>query len=136
MSTLPGLPMFGHGQIEGFNERYGMEYRRAYHDEKPDHWLVARHERASLSAAASSRAVRRSAELPALRFLHRFGHVDENVFAYSNRLGDQRALVIFNNKFAVIDGWIRTSTCVSRRRPGGGRTLRQRTLSDGFGLNG
>jgi hypothetical protein len=27
MSTLPGLPMFGHGQIEGFTEKYGMEYR-------------------------------------------------------------------------------------------------------------
>jgi len=32
MATLPGLPMFGHGQIEGFTERYGMEYRRAYYD--------------------------------------------------------------------------------------------------------
>ena len=31
--TLPGLPMFGHGQVEGFAERYGMEYRRAYQDE-------------------------------------------------------------------------------------------------------
>jgi hypothetical protein len=26
MATLPGLPMFGHGQIEGFTEKYGMEY--------------------------------------------------------------------------------------------------------------
>lgn len=25
MLTLPGLPMFGHGQIEGFAEKYGME---------------------------------------------------------------------------------------------------------------
>src|SRR5205085_11303670 len=45
MSTLPGLPMFGHGQIEGFTEKYGMEYRRAYYDERPDAGLVARHER-------------------------------------------------------------------------------------------
>ncbi len=30
MVTLPGLPMFGHGQIEGFSEKYGMEYKRAY----------------------------------------------------------------------------------------------------------
>ena len=29
MATMPGLPMFGHGQIEGFAEKYGMEYRRA-----------------------------------------------------------------------------------------------------------
>ena len=30
MVTMPGLPMFGHGQIEGFTEKYGMEYRKAY----------------------------------------------------------------------------------------------------------
>ncbi|HET6169444.1 MAG TPA: alpha-amylase family glycosyl hydrolase, partial [Terracidiphilus sp.] len=40
MSTLPGLPMFGHGQVEGFTEKYGMEYRRPRYDETPDHWLV------------------------------------------------------------------------------------------------
>ncbi|MGE5221536.1 MAG: alpha-amylase family glycosyl hydrolase, partial [Omnitrophica WOR_2 bacterium] len=45
MSTLPGLPMFGHGQIEGFTEKYGMEYRRAYWEESPDPYLVERHER-------------------------------------------------------------------------------------------
>ncbi len=33
MSTLPGLPMFGHGQMEGYAEKYGMEYRRAYLNE-------------------------------------------------------------------------------------------------------
>ncbi len=31
LATLPGLPMFGHGQIEGFTERYGMEFKRAAH---------------------------------------------------------------------------------------------------------
>jgi glycosidase len=35
MATLPGLPMFGHGQVEGFTEKYGMEYRRAYHRPAP-----------------------------------------------------------------------------------------------------
>jgi hypothetical protein len=37
--TMPGLPMFGHGQIEGLTEKYGMEYRRAYWSEEIDrHW--------------------------------------------------------------------------------------------------
>src|SRR5262249_23076592 len=36
MATMPGLPMFGHGQVEGLTERYGMEYRRAYLDETAD----------------------------------------------------------------------------------------------------
>src|SRR6185503_16218721 len=29
LATLPGLPMLGHGQVEGFRERYGMEFRKA-----------------------------------------------------------------------------------------------------------
>ena len=40
MVTMPGLPMFGHGQIEGFAEKYGMEYRYAKWDEQPDWDLV------------------------------------------------------------------------------------------------
>ncbi|MBT7684819.1 MAG: alpha-amylase, partial [Candidatus Marinimicrobia bacterium] len=43
MVTLPGLPMFAHAQIEGFEEKYGMEYRRAYWDETPDEDLINRH---------------------------------------------------------------------------------------------
>jgi hypothetical protein len=45
LATLPGLPMFGHGQIEGFHEKYGMEYKRARWQEDPDPYLVERHER-------------------------------------------------------------------------------------------
>ena len=30
MITMPGLPMFGHGQVEGYTEKYGMVYRRSY----------------------------------------------------------------------------------------------------------
>src|SRR5690606_27822851 len=45
MVTLPGLLMIGHGQVEGFAEKYGMEYRRAYKQESVDPDLVARHER-------------------------------------------------------------------------------------------
>ena len=45
MATMPGLPMFGHGQVEGFTEKYGMEYRRAYCDEHPTTGWSRRHER-------------------------------------------------------------------------------------------
>jgi glycosidase len=45
MATMPGLPMFGHGQIEGYIEKYGMEFRKAYWDEAVDQTLVERHER-------------------------------------------------------------------------------------------
>ena len=45
LATLPGLPMLGHGQVQGFSEKYGMEFRRATLDEQPDPWLLERHER-------------------------------------------------------------------------------------------
>lgn len=45
MTTMPGLPMFGHGQVEGLTEKYGMEYRKPYYDEETDKDLVRRHER-------------------------------------------------------------------------------------------
>ena len=44
LATLPGLPMFGHGQFEGFTEKYGMEFRRATLDEEPDAGLLGHHE--------------------------------------------------------------------------------------------
>jgi hypothetical protein len=134
LATLPGLPMFGHGQIEGFTERYGMEYRRAYHEESPDPWLVARHER-QVSPLLHRRSLFAEVQNFSLYDVYTdFGSVNENVFAYSNGLGHDRALVIFNNKFAGAQGWIRTSTAFAEKLPGGGRALRQRTLSEAFDI--
>ena len=52
MATLPGLPMFGHGQIEGFAEKYGMEYQRAYYDERPKSRLTREAPERNFSSAA------------------------------------------------------------------------------------
>ncbi len=102
MATLPGLPMFGHGQIEGFTEKYGMEYQRPRYDETPRP-LARRAPRARDRAAPQAPlALRRKQQLPALRLLSAdAGSVDENVFAYSNRNGNERALVIYNNRYGI-----------------------------------
>ena len=71
MATLPGLPMFGHGQIEGFTEKYGMEYRGPAIEENPDPWLVERHDREIAPLLISALALRREQQLPALRLLPR-----------------------------------------------------------------
>jgi glycosidase len=133
MATLPGLPMFGHGQIEGYTERYGMEYRRAYHDEQPDPWLVARHER-EISPLLHRRYL--FAEVSDFLFYDFFtdqGHVNEDVFAYSNRGRQERALVVFNNRYASTRGWVRMSCAYAEKRPGG-KQIKQRTLGESFGL--
>ncbi len=66
MATMPGLPMFGHGQIEGLTERYGHEYQRAYYDERPDEDLVRRHEREDLPHFAAAASVQRRGPLSAV----------------------------------------------------------------------
>ncbi len=135
MSTLPGLPMFGHGQMEGFAEKYGMEYRRAYWSEQPDAGLVARHE-AEISPLLHRRRLFAEVENFLLYdFYTPQGTVDENVFAYSNRLGDQRGLIIYHNAYAQTRGWIRTSTAFAVKDAQGEKHLRQRTLAEGLALD-
>jgi glycosidase len=135
MATLPGLPMFGHGQIEGYTERYGMEYRRAYLDEQPDNWLVARHER-EISPLLRRRY--QFAEVDNFLLYDVFtdqGTVNEDVFAYSNRFGEDRALVVFNNRYAEAQGWVRLSCAYMEKRPDGSKHEKQKTLGESFGFS-
>ncbi|HVO41273.1 MAG TPA: alpha-amylase family glycosyl hydrolase, partial [Aggregatilineales bacterium] len=85
MVTLPGLPMFGHGQIEGFSEKYGMEYRRAYWDEQPDTYLIQRHEHEIFPLCKKRYLFAGVQNFLLYDFFRGDGSVDENVFAYSNR---------------------------------------------------
>jgi glycosidase len=96
LSTMPGLPMFGHGQVEGLTEKYGMEFRRAYRDEEADGGFVDYHARQIFPLLRLRRLFSRSDQFQLYDFCHD-GQANENVFAYSNRDGDQAALVVFNN---------------------------------------
>ncbi|GHU12416.1 hypothetical protein FACS1894161_0610 [Spirochaetia bacterium] len=106
--TMPGLPMFGHGQVEGFEEKYGMEYRRAYRDEKPDQYLIDRHEREIFPLMKKRYLFSGSAEFRLFDFFCD-GAVNENVFVYSNRSGGECALVLYNNSYDRAAGWIKDS---------------------------
>jgi len=144
MATLPGMPMFGHGQFEGYGEKYGVEYRRAKWDEQPDQWLIDRHRREIF---------------PLLHRRYIFANVDhfllydfwgadggagsgagsgvnEDVIAYSNAFvgysGEERALVIYHNRYATARGWVRTSAATLDKASG---QLVQKTLSDGLRLH-
>ena len=90
-ATLPGLPMLGHGQIEGYTEKYGMEYQRAYYAETPDYGFMAHHE---------------TQIFPLLKKRYLFAEVEhfalydvnhDHVFAFSNRTDQERALIFYNN---------------------------------------
>jgi hypothetical protein len=130
--TMPGLPMFGHGQIEGFEEKYGMEYRRAYRDEQPDGYLVGRHEH-DIFPLMKKRYLFSGSENFRLYDLYcDGGSVNENVFAYSNRAGEERTLIFFNNSYYETAGWIRMSDPAI---PGEGGTHRD-SLSEALRIHG
>ena len=136
MATMPGLPMFGHGQVEGFTEKYGMEYRRAYWDEQPDGYLVERHEREIFPLLHRRYLFAGVENFLLYDFYTPEGHVNEDVFAYSNRVGDERALVIYHNKYASARGWVKTSVAYSVRiGQDGDRKLTQKNLAEGLGLS-
>jgi glycosidase len=136
MATLPGLPMFGHGQIEGFSEKYGMEYRYAKWEEQPDWDLIRRHEREIFPVLKRRHLFADVTHFLLYDFFTPEGDVNENVFAYSNRAGDERALVVYNNKYDATKGWVRTSVAYSvKSKDSDERTLTQKNLGEGLGLN-
>ena len=132
MVTLPGLPMFGHGQIEGFTEKYGMEYQRPRYDESADHWMVERHEREIAPLLQRRRLFAESSNFRLYDFFTDAGKVDENVFAYSNRNGNERALIIYNNCYGATHGTIDYSAAYADK---GANHLRQQRLWEGLGLS-
>ena len=137
LSTLPGLPMFGHGQVEGFREKYGMEFRKPKWDETPDEGLIAGHDW-KIFPILHRRSLFADVEQFYLYDLFTpnpqegaGGSVDENVFAYSNIHGDERGLVLYHNRFANTIGWIKTSAAYLDKGTG---DLRQKSLAEGLSL--
>ena len=133
MATLPGLPMFGHGQIEGLAEKYGMEYKRAYWDEQPDHQLIERHAWQIFPLLKRRYLFSGVGNFYLYDFFTSEGHVDENVFAYSNCSGDERSLVVYHNRFSDTSGWIKTSSAFKDKNSG---ELCQVDLRTGLNLPG
>ena len=129
MATFPGLPMFGHGQIEGFAEKYGMEFRRAYLQENIDTNLVERHQREIFPLLKKRPLFAGVDNFWLFDFVTPQGQVNENVFAFTNSEGNDQALVFFNNNFQSTEGYIKTSanrSCKSAQ----GKTALRRDLAD------
>lgn len=126
MATLPGLPMFGHGQIEGYSEKYGMEYQRAYYDEQPNQSLIDRHYREVFPLLHKRYIFAEASHFVLYDFLSDDNTHIEDVFAYSNRAGDESALILYHNKWASAQGRIQHSSNIN------GKTIH---LLDGLGLS-
>jgi hypothetical protein len=136
LATLPGLPMFGHGQIEAFTEKYGMEYKQARYEEWPNEDLVARHMREIAPLLKNRHLFAESNNFVLYDFWNDHGTVDENVFAYSNRVDNghgspDRALILYNNVYQSTRGTIHLSAESMDKFSG---QLQSRTLKDALAL--
>lgn len=130
--TMPGLPMIGHGQIQGFHEKYGMEYRKAYWDEDINWDLVNRHKQ-TIFPIMKKRYLFADVKNFYLYDFWTGNVVNEDVFAYSNRVNDERALVIYHNRYAETQGYIKNSVGYAVK-DGEDKTIVQTTLAEGLNL--
>lgn len=96
LATLPGLPMLGHGQIEGYREKYGMEYRRAYWQETPDEAFIAHHQGQICPLLHRRRHFSGVEHFQIYDLITETG-CNEEVYAYSNGPPGERSLVLYNN---------------------------------------
>ena len=131
LATLPGLPMFGHGQIEGFTERYGMDFKQAMLDEYPNEDLVARHQQLIAPLLKNRSLFAESGNFLLYDFWRNEGYVDENVFAYSNRRGAERAIILYNNSYQSTHGTIHFSVGYLEKATA---YFQQRSLASGLNL--
>jgi glycosidase len=134
LATLPGLPMLGHGQIEGYGEKYGHEFRRPARDEAPDEGLVAHHQTALVPVLHRRSWFAGSRDFLLYDFVTESGTVDENVYAYSNGTGETRSLVVYHNRYATTAGRVRDSVGFVEKAADGSKRLVHRTLAQGLGL--
>jgi glycosidase len=133
LATLPGLPMLGHAQIEGFTEKYGMEYRKAYWDEQADPYLLDRHEKEVFPLLRKRALFAEAVDFRLFDFFNAEGAVDEDVFAYTNRRGANHSLVIYHNRYKSTRGWLNASSAFPRKT-GDERQLIQENLAFCLGI--
>ena len=133
LATLPGLPMVGHGQIEGYHEKYGMEYRRAYWDEKPNEWLINEHKR-RIFPLFKKRYLFSNVDNFQFYDCYENGFVHESVYAYANGQGNERTIVLYNNQYEHVHGNIKVSTNKLVKGKDGEKKLEKTQLADNLNL--
>jgi hypothetical protein len=124
LATLPGLPLFGHGQIEGLREQYGMEFQRARTAEAPDPEALVRHQR-EIAPLLSERA--RFAGVEGFEILDFIDESEERhlgIYAFHVGSGPDARVVAFNNTPDPVRGRLRLADSAvggegeGRERPG------------------
>ena len=64
------------------------------------------------------------------------GEVNENVFAYANRVGSDRTLVLYNNAYEQASGWITQSAGFVEKQADSNKALRYQSIAAALGASG
>ncbi len=140
MATMPGLPMLGHGQIEGYREKYGMEFRRPKWEEWPNEGLIRGHEWKIFPVLHKRYVFAEVDNFLLYDFFAPEGHVNEDVFAFSNGFASghgtekrisERGLVVYHNKYAHASGWVKSSVGYMDKASS---QMMQKSLAEGLDL--
>lgn len=139
LAALPGLPLFGHGQIEGLSEKYGMEYLRAREREEPDEDFVARHRREIEPLLAARGRFAEPERLHVLDFIGPGGYAWHDVYAVCSVAEGTARLVLFNNSDRTVRGTLSLGGSVTEftdtPTPTGQRELPASDLAGLLGLD-
>ena len=106
MSTFPGTPMFGHGQIEGYKERYGMDFLFPRSQEKPNEASIFLQQSKIKPLLENRHKFSGSENFKLYDYLSPEKEVINDVIAFSNKNNGYQSLIIFNNSNTQIDGYI------------------------------
>jgi hypothetical protein len=105
---MPGLPMFGHGQFEGYKERYGMDFLKPHLKETPDEELITRHKNLIQPLLENRFKFSYSKNFKLHDYYFTNGNINNDVIAFNNQNNTYRSLVIYNNVNKQSDGFIKT----------------------------
>jgi len=116
MAALPGLPLIGHGQFEGYSEQYGMDFARPLQGENPALQFLNDHKRLITPLLDQRFRFSDSKNLKMYDFVDNSLNLDENVFIFFNKVNSLRSLIIFNNQDKEIIGRIKRSVRIHRSK--------------------
>lgn len=97
LATLPGIPMFNHGQIEGFSERYGMDFLTPLIEEQEDSQLIQQHEKYIFPLLRKRVYFSNAKTFHLFEVLDKKNNTVSDVYVYFNQFQEHRFLVIIND---------------------------------------
>ncbi len=134
LSTLPGLPMFGHGQIEGYYEKYGMEFSKAYWDEKPNEYLIQGHYE-KIFPLLKKRYLFSGVNYFELFDIRNENGICEDIYFYVNGNDKTKTLVTYNNSYERKSGYATNSCPKLHRLENGERVIKTQSFAQSLGLS-